>query len=168
MVFQDIVFLQASTNNRAGTVLKLFLEAVESYNLPSRVRSDRGLENVAVGRFMIGARGPNRGRIITGNSVHNQGIERLWWEVNRVVVSRFLNIFLYLEQCGVLNPESESHLYCLHLVCLPLINTALRELTSTWNNHPVSTESNYTPRELWYRAGTQPMLLLGMFWTLEE
>ena len=35
------VFLQASTNNRAGTVLQLFLEAVESYNLPSGVRSDR-------------------------------------------------------------------------------------------------------------------------------
>ena len=105
-----IVFLQASTNNRAGTVLQLFLEAVESYNLPSRVRSDRGLENIAVGRFMIGARGPNRGSIITGNSVHNQRIERLWREVNRVVVSRFLNIFLYLEQCGVLDPESESPL----------------------------------------------------------
>ena len=29
--------------------------------------------------------------------------------VNRVVVSRFLKIFLYLEQCGVLDPEKE---YC--------------------------------------------------------
>ena len=110
-----IVFLQSSTNNRAGTVLQLFLEAVESYNLPSRVRGYRGLENIAVGRFMTGARGPNRGSI-TGNSVHNQQIERLWREVNRVVVSRFLNIFLYLEQCWVLDPGSESHLYCLHFV----------------------------------------------------
>jgi len=131
IVFQDIVFLQASTKNIAGTVLQLFLEAVDSYNLPSTVRSDRGLENIVVGRFMIGARCPNRGCIITGYSVHNQRIERLWREVNRVVVSRFLNIFLYLEQCGVLDPESERHLYCLHLVYLPLINTALRELIST-------------------------------------
>ena len=32
---------------------------------------------------------------------------------------------------------------------MPLINTALRELTSAWNDHPVTTESNYTPRQMW-------------------
>ena len=88
-----VVLLQASTNNRADTVLILFMEAIQRYNLPSRVRSDRGLENIAVERFMIEARGTNRGSIITGNSVHNQRIERMWCEVNRVVVSRFLNFF---------------------------------------------------------------------------
>ena len=150
-----VVFLQASTNNRADTVLNLFMEAIQRYHLPSRVRSDGGLENIDVGRFMIEARGANRGSIITGNSVHNQRIERLWREVNRVVVSRFLNIFLYLEQCGVLDPESERHLYCLHFIYLPLINTALRELASAWNDHPVSTESNYTPRQLWLQGMLQ-------------
>ena len=73
-----VVFLQASTNNRADSVLNLFMEAIQRCSLPSRVRSDRGLENIAVGRFMIEARGKNRGSIITGNSVHNQRIERLW------------------------------------------------------------------------------------------
>ena len=37
----------------------------------------------------------------------------------------------------------------MHFVYLPLINTALRELTSAWNDHPVITESNYTPRQMW-------------------
>ena len=55
----------------------------------------------------------------------------------------------------MLDPESERHLYCLHLVYLPLINTALRELISTWNNHPVSTESNYIPRQLWLQGVLQ-------------
>lgn len=88
-----VVYLHASTSNRASTVLALFRDAISYYNIPSRVRSDRGLENVEVGRFMIQTRGMNRGISITGNSVHNQRIERLWREVNRVIASRFLNIF---------------------------------------------------------------------------
>ena len=48
-----IVFLGASSNNRASTVFGLFLDAVERYNIPSRVRSDYGMENIDVGRFMI-------------------------------------------------------------------------------------------------------------------
>ena len=151
-----VVYLHASTNNRASTVLALFREATNHYNVPSRVRSDRGLENIEVGRFMIQTRGLNRGSIITGNSVHNQRIERLWREVNRVVVSRFLNIFLFLESRQAFDPNDEIHLYALHFVFLPLINAALSELRQQWNNHPVTSESNYSPRQLW----TQGMLHL--------
>ena len=58
-------------------MLKLFQRAIEAYNIPSRVRSDKGLENIEVGRFMIQVRGSNRGSILTGSSVHNQRIDRL-------------------------------------------------------------------------------------------
>ena len=37
-----LVYLRASTNNLSDTVLELFLQAVEEYGLPSRVRSDKG------------------------------------------------------------------------------------------------------------------------------
>ena len=43
-----IVYLCASTNNRASTVHSLFMEAVKRFGLPSRVRSDEGGENVMV------------------------------------------------------------------------------------------------------------------------
>jgi hypothetical protein len=150
-----IVFLQASTNNRADTVFRLFQEAIATYNIPSRVRSDKGLENIEVGWFMIQVRGTNRGSILTGSSVHNQRIERLWREVDRVLVSRFRNIFLFLEQSNVFICTDEIHLYCLHLVYLPLINQALTEFAQQWNDHPVSTECNYTPRQMWVQGMLQ-------------
>lgn len=147
-----VVYLKASTNNTATTVFASFQEAVQQYNLPSRVRSDLGFENIEVGRYMLEQRGLNRGSIVTGTSVHNQRIERLWRDVNRIIVARFLNIFLYLEDQGVFDPHNELHLFALHLAYVDLINVALKEFVGQWNNHPVTTENNLSPEQLWIRG----------------
>ena len=49
-----------------STVLELFLFAVEVYGHPSRVRGDRGGENVLVSAYMIMKHGPNRGSFLWG------------------------------------------------------------------------------------------------------
>ena len=54
-----ITYLHASSNNRAETVLSAFLHAVDEFGLPSRVRSDKGSENVLVAQYMLGH--PERG-----------------------------------------------------------------------------------------------------------
>lgn len=84
-------------------------------------------------------------------STNNQRIERLWRDVNRIIVARFLNIFLYLEDQGVFDPHNELHLFALHLAYVDLINVTLKEFVGQWNNHPVTTESNLSPEQLWIR-----------------
>ena len=42
------MFLHCSTNNKVANVLELFLNVVEHFGLPSRVRSDKEKEHVDV------------------------------------------------------------------------------------------------------------------------
>ena len=55
-------------------MLSCFLKGVETYEIPSRVRSDKGKENVLVADYMIEKRGSERGSMIIGPSTHNQRI----------------------------------------------------------------------------------------------
>ena len=48
-----IVFLRANNNNMATAVFYLFLGAVGKFGLPSRVRTDKGGENVDIARYML-------------------------------------------------------------------------------------------------------------------
>jgi hypothetical protein len=62
----QVTGLRASNNNRASTVLDVFLDAVHNYGCPSRVRGDRGGENTMVSVYMIIRKGANRGSFLWG------------------------------------------------------------------------------------------------------
>ena len=147
-----ILYLHCSTNNKASTVYELFLKAIQRYHLPSRVRSDQGLENVTVAKHMIERRGAERHSMITGSSTHNQRIERLWRDMHKCVTLLYYRLFYFMEHQGLLNPLSEYHLWALHFVFLPRINRSLTEFTHSWNNHPIRTAGHKSPHQL-FSAG---------------
>jgi hypothetical protein len=143
-----IVYLKCSSNNRASTVAKSFIDATTKYFIPSRIRCDFGKENIDVAKFMLTHRGFERGSFITGSSVHNQRIERLWRDVFQQVAIIFYKLFYHMEEVGLLNPLNDAHLYSLHYVFLPRIQRALNLFVKAWNCHPISGEKNHTPVQL--------------------
>ena len=147
-----IVYLHASSNNRADTVFRMFRGAVVECGWPSRVRSDKGGENVDVARAMLAVRGTGRKSHITGSSVHNQRIERLWRDTFRCVGQLYYALFYDMEDSGLLDADCDEDLYALHFVFLPRINNQLTQFVNAWNKHPLRTESGLTPLQLWNRG----------------
>ena len=74
------------------------------YGVPSRIRSDKGGENVDVWDYMVRVRGDGRSSYISGSSVHNTRIERLWRDMYSSVISTFSAVFNALEANEVLDP----------------------------------------------------------------
>ena len=151
-----IVYLMCSPNNKATTVLQLFDSAVKKYGLPSRVRSDRGVENYEIGRYMLERHGLDRGSMLVGSSVHNQRIERLWRDVFETVLQVFYRLFYHMEHLGILDPLNELHLFALHYIYIPVINQALDLYCSAWNMHSLSSCKSKTPLQLY----TEGMIML--------
>lgn len=57
-----------------------------------------------------------------------------------------------MEDVNVLEAHNDVHLFCLHYIFLPRINDALEAFMNAWNHHPVSSEGNLTPIQLWISA----------------
>ncbi|XP_070556644.1 uncharacterized protein [Ptychodera flava] len=146
-----IMYLHCNDNNRAATVFLSFQEAVQKYGLPSRVHSDKGMENRDVAEHMLShpERGLGRGSHIAGRSTHNQRIERLWRDVFAGCLYMYYNLFYNLEDRRLLDPCSELHMFCLHFVYLPRINNTLNLFAQGWNEHSIRTAHNLSPNQLW-------------------
>lgn len=144
-----IIYAHCASNNKAETVLVQFLKGVNSYGLPSRVRSDHGLENLKVAQFMLEQRGSERGSMLTGSSVHNCRVERAHRDIYAGVLSFFAITFGELEDDGLLDPLNELHLFALHYTYLPRINASLSEFIEQWMHHGLRTENGSSPLQLY-------------------
>lgn len=115
LVFRGCIdgYSRCITYLRSSTALELFRDAVERFGLP-RVRGDAGSENIDIAYFMIEHRGLNRGSFLVGPCVHNQRIERLWAEVNRILSAYFRDLFLFMEAEGILQINNPTQMRALH------------------------------------------------------
>ena len=144
-----ITMLHCDTDNTASTVLRLFVHACAEYGVPSRLRSEHGGENTKVALFMNLIRG--RSSHITGKSVHNECIERLWRDVRNQVTSVFYLEFYSMEDDLAINLDRDNtnDLLALHYVYLPVINQRLDTFRNAWNQHKIRTEKHCSPYQIW-------------------
>lgn len=147
-----ITFLRASPFNSSKAAACFFLGGIKKYGVPSRVRVDHGTEYVDVGRLMNAVNGEERGSFITGPSVHNQRIERLWRDVFCKVIDRFYKLFCYMEERQVLCMDNDIHKWALQYVFVGRINDSCIEWMETHNHHKVRTENNKTPSMMWFQS----------------
>ena len=108
----------------------LFQEKVESFYWLLRVRSDQGMENIAVARLMLGKFDTENFLHLIGLSVHNQRIEQLWRDVFTFIVQHYRDLFEFTESTGILDPLNKFELFALHLVYQPQLDKALKDFIS--------------------------------------
>ncbi|KAF5332377.1 hypothetical protein D9758_019101 [Tetrapyrgos nigripes] len=101
-----ILYLYCTNNKRAKTVAAAFLDAVECYSWPSRMRGDWGTENNEVERLMIAHWGERHNAYLWGRLTHNVRIERMWRDVWKDTLEMFHKVFFYLEEISLLDMNS--------------------------------------------------------------
>ena len=76
-------------------------------------------------------------------------IERLWRDVFMSVTGVYYNILHSLEEENMLDISNIIHIFCCHYIFLTRIQASLDVFREAWDNHPIRTEENVTPHQLW-------------------
>jgi len=147
------IYAVAADNNRADTVLRIFMDATgpSGHNmLPSRLRGDRGGENRRVAEYMIDKRGLDRGSYLAGASWQNQRIESYWRFLNSQCLGYYIGLVKSLTKARKYDPSTNADRWVFQFLFLPVINEELQMYLAAWNNHKIRTEKYHTPLQLEY------------------
>ena len=97
---------------------------------------------------MIKETGPRRGSMITGPSMHNQKIERLWRDVFDGVIGFCYELFSFMKENGILDLFNKIDIAALHFTFIPLIDEKLDAWRHAWSKHRIRTIKT-SPLRLW-------------------
>ena len=142
-----ILYLTVTDNKRSSTVGFIFVSACNHIGWASRVRWDRGKENVKAIQAqwehwwddaLTQAENERRGSALTGRSMHNARAEYIWAFVKKHVSGCFRTKFRRMEkELNILDPSDARDLFCLHAVFISVIQSALDDFRDMWNNHMI-------------------------------
>jgi len=148
------IYARATDNNRADTVLSIFMHATGPSSrvnlLPSRLRGDRGGENRRVAEYMFDKRGLGRGSYLTGASWQNQRIESYWRFLNSQCLGYYRELIKDMVKARQFSSADEGDRWVFQYLFLPLINHDLDVYIKAWDHHPIRTERSLSPRRLEY------------------
>ena len=65
------------------------------------------------------------------------------------------SLFHFLESEGIINPDSDMHLWALHYVYLPRLNRDLADFVHQWNHHGLRTEGHMSPLQIFVQGCLQ-------------
>ena len=60
----------------------------------------------------------------------------------------YINLF-FLPPIGILNLDDLVERYVLHYIFVPRINHVITSFKQGWNSHPLRSEKNWTPKQIW-------------------
>jgi hypothetical protein len=83
-------------------------------------------------------------------SVHNVRIERLWGDVTAQIGSSWANAFTDLELYHGLDINNQNHIWLLHTLFLPILNSQLELFAQGWNSHRIQIRGgpNRSPEDM--------------------
>ena len=95
-----VPYLHVITDNFASSAVHIFVQGLREFGVPSRIRVDGGSKFSHVRGLMEAINVAERNSAIVGQSVHNQGIERLWRDVYAKILDRYYKLFYHMEDYG--------------------------------------------------------------------
>lgn len=66
------------------------------------------------------------------------------------VTCKYYDVLHTMEEERLIDLSDEMHLFCVHYVFLPHLKSDLKCFLGSWNNHPIRTEGNLSPEQLWH------------------
>lgn len=102
-------------------------------------------------------------RLFFPSSIQNIRMERTWRDIRKDALEQFREVFLHLEEMGLLDMSNAVHRLVLYLVYQPRIQVALDRAKDAWNLHRIRTARNKSPLAI-YKLSREKAINRG-YWT---
>jgi hypothetical protein len=87
----------------------------------------------------------NKDNLVSGRSVKNTPIEKIWGDLIRQVIKKYKETFIDLEMDGFLSLSDSFQMNIFYTVMIPRLTTAMVHFQDGWNHHRISGKHKGVP-----------------------